>query len=413
MDLQLASRRLAPLEKLHHRYIDPETEMGFENPRRRTGLEDSALDELAESIKRHSLDPSGHIQKEDGRPVARPLVPLLVVKLKTSAGVIDLLWDGQRRSLASERAFGKKALIEVIDLNNEPIDPTPDNLDKIEEMALEVGGQRAGLSSAELVEVAYRRREQRKQTLEQISKVIGRSQSWVSRMLTARGKASKKVLADWTRGLITDEQFKELAGSDDATVDDVVKTRQDGNKAEARTRVKEIAESAKEKKAREKAEKLAAKERAKAEQKAKKEREREEKAAKKGKPTKAAKNGVTPVVAGDQQTLTWTPPPEVEKPKKPVVPSRVILEDLVALREKRPPTHDYVKGIVDGVRYALGLVEPSAFAKPWMEYLARVGGTAKPSKPAKKAKAKAISRPPKKALAKKPAKKAKPTKKRR
>ena len=64
-------------------------------------------------------------------------------------------------------------------------------------------------------------------------------------------------------------------------------------------------------------------------------------------------------------------------PRKP--PPFAVVEDLVGTAEKRPPTHDYVKGIIDGARWATGLMDSALFSKAWHVYLGHVaGGGGKP-----------------------------------
>jgi hypothetical protein len=99
----------------------------------------------------------------------------------------------------------------------------------------------------------------------------------------------------------------------------------------------------------------------------------------------------------DKPKATPTPPPA--KPKKPMT-ARIALEGVLELADKRAPTHDYVKGIMDGIAFALGDKGPSDWGKAWRVYLARVEGSGKPTKKVKGAKVK------KAAKAKRPAKKA-------
>ena len=75
-------------------------------------------------------------------------------------------------------------------------------------------------------------------------------------------------------------------------------------------------------------------------------------------------------------------------PPKPKGPSRAILDDMVHMAVKRPPTSDYVKGVMDGVRYAAGLLQPDQFSKAWHQYVRRLEGRPTKSKKAKSRKPK-------------------------
>lgn len=309
------------------------------NPRTFTGLSDKDIGELAEDIKARGI-----------------LVPPMVQRITANGSTIDLVIDGQRRVRAALEAFSKNHKIEVIDRTDKPIEFSWEESDKAMLDALAMGQKREGLSSFELSEVAERMRS-RDRTLDDIAAAIGRSPSWVSKMLKARTHASPKLMLAWRKGQVTDEQFKDLANVDQSKQGDHVKTtieaRESGDKAEARQTVKELAEKFK----------------------------RDEKQAKKPDSAPNGKSVTTPANGGHQAEM-WGPPPPV---KKTAVTPRFALEELVQLADKRAPTHDYVKGIMDGVRYALADLDPNEFGKPWRAYIERVGGTG--AKKAKKAKA--------------------------
>lgn len=319
----------------------------FINPRTFTGLDDEKFAELVASIKQNGV-------------IDRPKT----VRIKSNGpdGFETLVWDGQRRVLASTKLYGPSHEIEVVDLSGEIYDLSdPKVADEIEELALEVGQKRAGLSSYELVELAERRRA-RSHTLSSIGKIIGKSESWVSRMLKAWDAASPKLRFSWKNGEVTDEQFKELAAereqkAQEKATEEVVEARKSGDKIEARTKAKEIAEGAKAKRKEAKADKPAKKD------------------------AKPVKNGHGKA-DGEQQQL-WSPPPKTERPK-PAAPAKAVLEDMVGLADQKPPTHDYVKGVLDGARFALGKITADELAKPYWAYLARLTG----QKPAKKSKTK-------------------------
>lgn len=348
------------------------------NPRLMTGLEDSDIKDLADDIK--AKHKAGHPSGIE--------VPLHVVMVKTvNDEYINLTIDGQRRFLAASLVLPKNHMIEVIDLVPEAIELTPDRADDLMLRALSIGSKREGLSAFELSEVAERLRNRGK-TLLEIGQAIKKSESWVSKILKARMLASQKLLFAWRKKEITEEQFRELANQKDsekqaAATDDVVKTRKSGDKSEARAKSKEIKERERVAKRREKDSEV----------------ELERRAEPKD------KNGAPRPTQADM----WSPPPPVAEsktnpkpPAKPTIkkPSSAELEQMLDLATNRPPTHDYVKGMMDGVRHALGLLLLNDAAKPWHQYILRLGGTTKPkkSKPARKARA---------AKARKPAKKSK------
>jgi hypothetical protein len=306
------------------------------NPRQFTGLSDKDLAEFGKEIKERGV-----------------LDPPTVQKVIVDGDVVDLVIDGQRRVRAALDVLPKTTKIEVIDRTDKPIELTWDESDKIMLEVLAMGEKRKGLSSFELSEVAERMRN-RERKLVDIANAIGRDESWVSKILKARSTASPRLMLAWRKGQVTDEQFKELAavkdqGEQEKVAEEAIEIRKTGDKAEARTRIKELTEKYK---------------------------HEERKAKKSEKPEPAKPNGhVTTPADGGQQVEMWKAPPPVAK-KSQATP-RHALEEMIALADKRAPTADYVKGLMDGVRYALGEMEPDEFGKPWRAYLARLGGTAK------------------------------------
>ena len=334
----------------------------FKNPRTHTGMTEKELGELADTIK------------ADGMTI-RPEV--VKIKADTREGFILLCWDGQRRVKAATKAWGGNTEIEVILTFEDIFDLSDEKVAMdLEDRALTVGKFRAPLSSFELVEVAERRR-QKGIKLDEIAKSVRRSPSWVSRMLNAYTAATPKLIASWRKGEITDEQFKELAAEKDKeqqerNAEEVAESRKRGDKTEARTRAKEVVESAKAKRKRERAEAIAKKEAAKRERARAREQAAEDRKAK-----KRTKGGTQPELTLDAPTpKPKKPAEEAPAARKIVPPTKVALNEMVSLAEKLPPTHDYVKGMMDGTRHALGLIEPHELAKPWMAYINRVGGTA-------------------------------------
>lgn len=371
----------ANIQSVHTQRTVPLHELMLEhklwsNPREFTGLSSDALGKVGASIKENGIiDP--------------PMVKRIIVNEK--AGLIaNLVIDGQRRILAAREVLPRDYPVPVVDFDNEPpVELTPDLADKLLLVSLATL-EREGLSSFELSQIATRMKDRGK-TLEYIGKAIQRDPSWVSKILTARKTATPKLMSQWKKGEITDEQFKELASVKEPekqaeAVKEVTDARKSGDKGEARIRAKEIVE------------------RAKAD----------------AKPGKATINSTVgakprpPVVSGPQLDMYGQPigdeRPEPKADPKPKMRNRAVLDDFLHMFDQRPPTADYVKGIADAIRYVCGDIEADAFGKAWHQYTARALGVAKPAKKAKPKfgarAAKATSKAIKKAKAK-PAKKAK------
>jgi hypothetical protein len=239
-----ASIRYVPFEDLYLEY------KFWANPRSQTGLDDQSIQDLAASIL--SGTKSSGDDEEALTTHAGVRVPLEVVMVRANGSFINLVIDGQRRHRGIEAAnLPPDTLVPVIDLEPEPIEWTREVANAYLLRALEAVGTRAGLSSFELSESAQRLRESKdaesdnkEYTLAKIARSIGRSESWVSKILAARKAASPKLLHSWKTGEITDEQFKDLASQKDtarqrADADAVVKARQAGDKGGARTLAKE------------------------------------------------------------------------------------------------------------------------------------------------------------------------------
>jgi hypothetical protein len=352
--------------RLDHRY--------WTNPRSITGLDDASLLEIGNDIK------AGTTSDEQG-VYAGVRVAFEVVKVSDgNGGYINLVTDGQRRYRAIDLVgMAGDVLIPVLDLEDEPVDLTPELASKYLMRALKNVGQRAGLSSYELAVNAQRLRDTRNPdtgkdyTLSEIGRAIGRSESWVSKMLTAMAGATAKLLHSWRTGEITDEVFKDTASvkAPDKQAElagRAVDARKAGDKTGART-------LAKESKLIEQRSAAPA-----ASSKRKAEPPRDDKPKAKGDPAR--------VVRGPQGELPHvTPQPASATPTRKPTPFAV-LEDFMGMADKHPPTVDYVRGLVDGVKWATGLMDPAKFAKPWHVYLNHVQGT-KPQKPPKPAKEKA------------------------
>jgi len=315
----------------------------WQNPRQRTGLEDAKIKALAESISARSTT------DETGIVTAGLKQPLDVVSIKANGGTVLLAIDGQRRTRAMEYlGLPSDTLVPVFYYKPEPIDWTPAVAAELLLEVVEMASTREGLSSFELADVAQRLRSSKDEdtgkeyTMAKIAKAIDRSESWCSKILGAMKTATPALLLRWQKGEVTDEQFKDLATTKEpakqkAALEAVVEAKSSGDARAARTLAKEAKVIAK----------------------------RDQK------PKKPAKG---------EQTSIDTPPPMRPTPG-------AILDDLIRVADERPPTHDYVRGIMDGLRYARGAIDPKNFGKPWGAYMALVMGESPPkaarSKPVK------------------------------
>jgi hypothetical protein len=317
------------------------------NPRSMTGLDDERIGALAASILRGT-------KSNETEVFAGIEDPIEVVQIETSTGIINLIVDGQRRYLATKFAkLGDDVLVPVVDLEPEPVKWTAGLAAKYLARALEKVGTREGLSSFELSESAERLRSStdpdtgKDYTLAAVASTVGRSESWVSKVLAARERSTPALLLSWKKGELTDEQFKDLAVIDKRlqkkATSDVVEARKSGDLTGART-------AAKEKKA------LAV-----AKDKAKEPAGEAKKAAPK---------------KGDQSSLDLPPPRKA--------PPFAVVEDMLSTAAAHPPTHDYVKGMMDALKWDRGMLDAANFAKPWQTYIARIAETN--GKAAKKAK---------------------------
>lgn len=342
----------------------------WKNPRTVTGLDEASILDLGKDIKARKLQNPLTVQKVFATPDKDP------------NKVINLVLAGQRRYLACEEVFDGNEEIPVVDRTVEPIDLTPEAADALMLDMLSEVTRREGLSAYELSEVADQLRS-RGRTLAEIAKAIGRDESWVSKILTARKNADPKLMLRWRKGEITEEQFKDLAtikdpGKQQEALKETIKARESGDAAEARIRAKELAEQYK----------------------------REQKGGNKPAPSKPP--AATPrAVTGEQADMF--DPPAAKKPAPAVKPESSALKvvvkipviaEMIEMADKRPPTSDYVKGIIDCATFMVGQIDMADFKKAWHVYVARLEG-----KTAKKAKSKAKAT--KKKAGKKGGKKAK------
>lgn len=360
----------------------------WSNPRTITGLGDGDLAALAENIKLKTTS-------DETDMYAGIDEPMLVVQILSNGSIEQLVLDGQRRFKAAELAFGDlRVLVPVRDREPEPVEWSEALARKYLQEVLTSVGLRHGLSAFELSEAAMHLRGTKDETtgkeltIAAVGRIIGRSESWTSKILTARNAASPKLLARWRKGEISEEQFRDLAvgakgEEQEQEADKVAEARASGDKAGARLSAKEKKEIARREAQAKKDKAKADKEAAKAKKKADKEAARTAKAQAKQK----GKGKKGPVVSGPQSDLPLSPA-EIEKPApapaKPKAMQAVIVDDLIAMTEKKPPTHDLVKGVILGILVATGRKDMADLPKQWHQYINHVSGTA----PAKKGKRK-------------------------
>lgn len=362
----------------------------WKNPRLFTGLDDADIQALASDIQ-------GRSTSSDEGLFAGINEPLLVVQIKGKNTEL-LVLDGQRRYLATQVAFPQKndgVLVPVVDREPEPVEWSQALAQRYLREVLKVVTLRQGLSAFELSESAVRLRASNDEdtgnvmSLVKIAGIIGRSESWVSKIVGARAVASPKLLDRWRKGEISEEQFRDLAtgtkgAEQDQAADKVAEARAGGDKAGARQSAKEKKEIARREAQAKKDKAKADKEAAKAKKKADKQAARDARKQNKGKGK--GKKGSS-VVSGQQADLPLAPasqdPKPAAAPPKAKPMQGVIIDDLIAMTEKKPPTHDLVKGVILGVLVASGRMDMSGLPKQWHQYINHASGTA-PAKPPKK-----------------------------
>ncbi len=298
----------------------------WKNPRTLTGLGHKELIEFGEDIVERGQIIPGLVQK---------------VKADNEVGYINLVLDGQRRVLSvqqyckSKKKSFKDVTLKFVDLYPEIIELTEESADRMLRDILAAAVKRAGLGSYEQVEAALQLQTRNESTNKQIGDAIGRSESWVSRMVRARRLASDKLVKAWANKKVTDEQFKELADinphdKQNEALDELMGVREQGgreNKAAARNALKEKAAKAK----------------------------AEKKAAAPAKKSKKSKKAST--------TKAEKSPADVLTKAKPGI------AEIVALREVKKPTDPYVKGLMDFALYSSGKISAEDFASPWRTYV--------------------------------------------
>ncbi len=197
----------------------------FKNPRTFTGLETDDIRALAQSIWDEGLR-----------------TPLIVQRIEDDQEIVhEVVEDGQRRvrALRYLAEVGKITSDFDVPVNDSGAvkKASTETYTQAIEDALTIGVQRAGLSTYELVEAAADLLARgRKQA--QIAARIGRSDTWVSRMLKAWKASTPELRESLRTGKVTDEQFKELATVKPAeqpeAVAEIVEVRERGERAAAR-----------------------------------------------------------------------------------------------------------------------------------------------------------------------------------
>lgn len=348
--------RWVPLDQLTVEYRH------WVNPRRFTGLDDEAIGELASDISSKTRQVMTEESETTFAGISEPLDVIQILEPSSNARIVNLVIDGQRRERAARRAYkdDPDVLIPVRDLEPAPVIWTAAFANRYLADSLRKVRLRAGLSAFELAKNAELLRDQidpdtlsskpKAYTLGKIGSIIGRSESWVSKILTSLKRGTPKLIHAWETGVLTEEQFRDLAAASPASQSEGVKAVSEAqDPGEGRAAAKEQKELA---------------------------RARRSEAS-----TKLDKVAKRPVVRGPQAELPPTPP------RKP--PPFAVVEDMLATARKHPPTSDYVKGMMDGVRWATGVIDAAELGKSWKSYMQHVSGDKpKPTKPAKAGKAK-------------------------
>lgn len=294
----------------------------WHNARTVTGLSDQELDELGDDI----LDRGQQIDL---------VVQSVYIPFEGDSAdgqerqVVLLTLDGQRRVTALRRRCKARkkgqdtVQISVRDhVSEEPMELTPLLARRWTLDMVAAAVQRKGLSSYEQVEVAWGLRQSNPEdSLAEIAKAIGRSESWLSRMLRARGDALPSLLESWAKGKVTDEQFKDLSGAgskQEEVLDKVLDLKAKGDResaSEARNLAKEVLEQVKDEKRKDK--------------------------------EKPAPRASAPASRKE------TPP----------------VKEIWSFGQQKRPKDAYVKGLMHGVGLGLGEVSQDDLGSPWRTYV--------------------------------------------
>lgn len=301
--------------------------LGWTNPRFVTGLEPESIAKLGQDLKTRGQQ-----------------IPLIIQRVYAELGVhdpekvVNLVLDGQRRFLGF-KVTKFDGPIEVVDHSNEILDLTPEVSARLLLDAMSIGMNRESLSSMELLASAKLLQAQN-HSVTAIGKAIGKDGSWVSRMLAADKAATPPILKKWQDGDLPDEIFKELAAikpdEQKPHMDAYTDMRKAGDKGTARQLVLEAGAQARAEKA---------------------------PSAKGGPRGKKAKKAAAEKAAKKAE----------RGESKPT--SKAMLEEFAKLGVGRAVMDPYTKGLIDGVRYALGEIETKEFQRSFHRFVARIENT--------------------------------------
>lgn len=339
----------------------------FVNPRTHSALSPDEINELAADIKERGLE-----------------VPLSVRRVTVPPGPGRdgyegehwIVIDGQRRLMALKTLFTEDKLASddipvTVKGEQDAVEFTSEAAATLLSDALAVGTKRAALSSFELAMAGLRLRGADIKP-PAIANALGRSTTWVSRILGACKTASPEVLEAWREGKLTDEKFKDLAAGAKTkqaeVLREVLELEATGDKSAARAIAKVNAPPPRAAKAAEKA--------SRGEEKVtslgkKYEADLDGSGASGGKSGGAnlgSSGGKTPI-GGASVATVWKP--EKEKPLR-LKPSPARIHEFVELRKHEPSSDPYVRGLLDGIAFAAGEIGEDAFAKAYKTWFAAV-----------------------------------------
>lgn len=340
----------------------------FINPRTHSALSPDEINELAANIKDRGLE-----------------VPLSVRRVTVPPGPGRegyegehwVVIDGQRRLLALKTLFTEDKLasddipVVVKDGDVGAVEFTPSAAAVLLKDSLAISTQRGGLSSYELAQAGLRLKAADTKPPE-IAAAIGRSPTWVSRILGACKSASPEVLDAWRQGKLTDEKFKDLAAAAKSkqaeVLHEVLELEATGDKSAARAIAKVNAPAPRATKAAEKAARGEAKVTALG---------KKYEASLDGSGASGGKSGGANLGMGGGKTpggsgvaaKEWKP--EKEKPLR-IKPSPARIQEFVELRKNEPSSDQYVRGLLDGIAFAAGEISEDTFAKAYKTWFAAV-----------------------------------------
>lgn len=279
----------------------------FSNPRQT--IDKKSIAELADSIASQGL-----------------LYSLLVWHTKSDDGKrLNVILDGGRRY----RAIGKLIKERKANGLNKAVPVTfikAETLAEARLKALTTSVQRQELSSYE-VAAAIAEMVEAGQKQKGIAKLLGKSQTWVSRQLSAFKRAADQVKEAWQGGILPDDDVQHLAKLDEddqlKRLDEILALREQAAGAVDDAKAGDDIIRG---------------------------------------PTREAKAKARQIAKGTDK--------EPAEPKK-VRPSVETLEGFAEIAAQAPKKEAYVRGMHDGIRFALGELGAGEFAKPWRDYAAK------------------------------------------